>query len=210
MSLPEFQICENDITAEVLSAYLAEPFLAVDTEAMGLLPHRDRLCTIQLCNTVGNTVVVRFARGLTETPNLKTLLESPQVTKIFHYARFDIAMLKHHFGIQTKPLFCTKIASKLARTYTDRHGLKDLVMDLCDIELDKSAQSSDWGGVQELSEAQLRYAANDVRYLIPVRARLIHMLKREERLHYAEACFDFLSARAELDLLGYGDVLKHH
>lgn len=210
MSLPEFQVCENDITDEVLTAYLADDVLAVDTEAMGLLPHRDRLCTIQLCNTVGNTVVARFARGLTETPNLKTLLESPQVTKIFHYARFDIAMLKHHFGIDTKPLFCTKIASKLARTYTDRHGLKDLVMDLCDIELDKSAQSSDWGAVQELSEAQLRYAANDVRYLIPVRARLIHMLKREERLPYAEACFAFLPTRVELDLLGYSDILKHH
>ncbi|MEM6446549.1 MAG: ribonuclease H-like domain-containing protein [Cyanobacteria bacterium P01_D01_bin.123] len=210
MSLPEFQVCENDITEEILTAYLADPVLAVDTEAMGLLPHRDRLCTIQLSNAVGQTVVVRFARGFSDAPNLKTLLEASQTIKTFHYARFDIAMLLHHFGIRTQPLFCTKIASKIARTYTDKHGLKDVVLDLCGIELDKTAQSSDWGAVQELSETQLRYAANDVRYLIPLRARLIHMLKREERLHLAEACFTFLPTRAELDLFGYSDILKHH
>jgi ribonuclease D len=210
VGLPEFQICDNDITVEVMEAYLVEPALAVDTETMGLLPQRDRLCTVQLCNASSQVVVLRLARGIRTTPNLQRLMEAATVEKVFHYARFDVAMLKYHLGIETQPLFCTKIASKLARTYTDKHGLKELVSDLCGITLDKTAQSSDWGAAGELKEEQLKYATNDVRYLIPLRDRLIHMLHREERWHLAQRCFGHLPTRVELDLLGYGSIFSHH
>ena len=209
MTLPDFQVCENDISSEVLDAYRQEPLLAVDSEAMGLLPQRDRLCTVQLGDANERIVVVRLARGTHSAPNLKTLMEDDGVEKIFHFARFDVTALKYHLGIDTQSIFCTKIASHLARTYTDRHGLKELVRELCDVELDKSSQSSDWGAAGELSEEQLKYAANDVRYLIPIRARLIHMLKREERWELAQNCFRHLPTLIELDILGYGDVFSH-
>ena len=210
MGLPDFQICDNDISAEVLEAYRQEPLLSVDTETMGLIPKRDRLCTVQMCDTAGRVVVLRLERGVTAAPNLKQLMEAPTVEKLFHFARFDVTALKYHLGIDTQPVFCTKIASKLARTYTDRHGLKDLVKELCGVELDKSSQCSDWGAVYELTDDQLRYAANDVRYLITARDRLIHMLKRERRWELAQSCFAHIPTRAELDILGYGNIFNHH
>ncbi|WP_017324729.1 ribonuclease H-like domain-containing protein [Synechococcus sp. PCC 7336] len=210
MGLPDFQICDNDISTDILESYSTEPVLAIDTETMGLLPQRDRLCTVQLCDSSEHIVVVRLERGTSSAPNLKMLMEAESVEKIFHFARFDVTALKYHLGIQTQPLFCTKIASKLARTYTDRHGLKDLVKELLGAELDKTSQSSDWGAVYELTEAQLQYAANDVRYLIPARDRLIRMLEREERWDVAQRCFEHIPTRVDLDILGYGNIFNHH
>ena len=210
MGLPDFQICDNDISAEVLEAYLQEPLLAVDTETMGLIPQRDRLCTVQMCDAAERIVVLRLARGVSSAPNLKQLMEAPSVEKIFHFARFDVTALQYHLQIATDPIFCTKVASKLARTYTDRHGLKDLIKELCGVELDKTSQCSDWGAVQELTENQLRYAANDVRYLIPARDRLIEMLQREQRWELAQQCLAHIPTRAELDILGFGNIFNHH
>jgi ribonuclease D len=209
MTLQDFQVCDRDLTAAQLQAYLQTDKLAVDTETMGLLPHRDRLCLVQLCNAAGQITVVRIERGQTEAPNLKQLFEAESVEKIFHFARFDIATLKHHLGIQTQPFFCTKIASKLIRTYSPRHGLKELVKELEGIELDKSAQSSDWGNPKNLSDEQLSYAANDVRYLIPVQKTLIEMLKREERWELAQSCLRCLPTIVDLDLMLYENVFEH-
>lgn len=205
----EFQICDRDLSSELLEQYQSTSAIAVDTETMGLLPQRDRLCLVQLCDESDRVTVVRIERGQTEAPNLKQLLEAPGVTKIFHFARFDITTLRHHLGIQVKPIFCTKLASKLIRTYSPRHGLKDLVQELSGIELDKSAQSSDWGNAMNLTEAQLKYAANDVRYLIEARSKLTEMLKREERLELAEHCFQVLPVFAQLDILQYQNVFEH-
>lgn len=152
---------------------------------------------------------IRIARGQTESPNLKKLLEAANVVKVFHFARFDVATLRHHLGIQVQPIFCTKIASKLARTYTNRHGLKDVVQELEQVELDKSAQSSDWGNAANLSEAQLSYAANDVRYLLSVQQKLTQMLKREERWQLAQECFQVLPTLVSLDLLQFQDLFAH-
>lgn len=204
-----FQVCDRDLGDEVLSQYMQADAVAVDTETMGLLPMRDRLCLVQLCDPKGQVTAIRIARGQTDAPNLKQLMEAPQIEKVFHFARFDVAMLRHHLGIQVAPIFCTKIASKLARTYTQRHGLKELVQELEKVELDKSAQSSDWGNPVNLSDEQLRYAANDVRYLLSVQKKLIEMLKREERLQIAEQCFQSLSVIVSLDLLQYKDVFEH-
>jgi ribonuclease D len=175
---------------------------------MGLLVHRDRLCLVQLCDDRGRVVVVRITKGQTDAPNLKQLLEA-NIEKIFHFARFDLATLRHHLGIQVAPIFCTKIASKLVRTYTNRHSLKELVQELELVELDKSAQSSDWGNAANLSEEQLRYAANDVRYLISLRQKLTEMLKREERWELAQACFQALPTIVTLDLLQFKDLFEH-
>ncbi|MBD1911958.1 MULTISPECIES: ribonuclease D [unclassified Leptolyngbya] len=209
MAIADFQVCDRDIPDDVLSVFLEAEAIAVDTETMGLLPQRDRLCLIQLCDPFGNVAVVRIARGQLEAPNLKQLLEAPNVTKVFHFARFDLATLRYHLAIYTTPIFCTKVASKLARTYTPKHGLKDLVMELERVELDKSAQSSDWGNVASLSDEQLRYAANDVRYLISARQKLITMLEREERLELAYDCFACLPTIVSLDLQQYNNVFEH-
>ncbi len=209
MTLPDFQVCDRDINEETLSTYLQSDALAVDTETMGLIPHRDRLCLVQLCDNIGKVTVIRIIRGQTQAPNLQKLLEASQVTKIFHFARFDIATLRHNLNIHVNPVFCTKIASKLARTYTNRHGLKDLILELEQVELDKSAQSSDWGNAVDLTEAQLSYAANDVRYLISARQKLISMLEREERYELAEQCFQCLSAIVTLDLMQFKDLFEH-
>ncbi|NJL62296.1 MAG: ribonuclease D [Methylacidiphilales bacterium] len=209
MTLPDFQVCDRDINEETLSTYLHSDALAVDTETMGLIPHRDRLCLVQLCDRAGSVTVIRIIRGQTQAPNLQKLLEASHVTKIFHFARFDIATLRHNLNIHVNPIFCTKIASKLARTYTNRHGLKDLILELEQTELDKSAQSSDWGNALHLTEAQLSYAANDVRYLISARQKLINMLKREERYELAEQCFGCLSAIVTLDLMQFKDLFEH-
>ncbi len=183
---------------------------AIDTETLGLNPHRDRLCLVQLSPGDGSADIVQIAAGQETAPNLTELLADRTVLKIFHYARFDIAVLEHAFGVMTGPLFCTKIASKLTRTYTDRHGLKDLVKDLLDIELSKQQQSSDWAAAK-LSEAQLAYAASDVLHLHALKAKLDERLGREGRTAIAEACFGFLPARARLDLGGWGeeDIFAH-
>lgn len=209
MPLHEFQICDRDLTDEQLTDYLEANAIAVDTETMGLLPQRDRLCLVQLCDPDNHITVVRIAQGQTAAPNLKQLLEASSVLKVFHFARFDIATLRYHLGIQVNPIFCTKLASKLARTYTPRHGLKDLINELEGIELDKKAQSSDWGNAANLSDEQLRYAANDVRYLINASSKLAAMLEREERWELAQACFACLPTIASLDLLQYQNIFEH-
>ncbi|AFY44665.1 ribonuclease H-like domain-containing protein [Nostoc sp. PCC 7107] len=209
MTLPDFQVCDRDINDFTLSEYLKAEAIAVDTETMGLLPQRDRLCLVQLCNSQGKVTAIRIARGQTQSPNLKNLLEAKNVLKIFHFARFDVATLRHNLGIYVQPVFCTKIASKLARTYTNRHGLKEVVQELEQVELDKSAQSSDWGNAANLTEAQLSYAANDVRYLINVQYKLREMLKREERWEIAQECFQVLPTIVSLDLLQFKDLFEH-
>ena len=184
--------------------------VAIDTETQGLDLHRDRLCLVQLSPGDGSADIVQILPGATGAPNLERLLADAAITKIFHYARFDIAVLFHRLGVMADPIFCTKIASKLTRTYTDRHGLKDLVKDLLDIELSKQQQSSDWAA-DTLSEAQLAYAAADVIYLHALRERLEARLAREGRTELAAACFRFLPTRARLDLAGWGeeDVFAH-
>ena len=168
------------------------------------MPYRDRLCVVQLSGGDGNAEIVQIAAGQTHAPNLTRLLADPGVTKLFHYARFDIAVLYRAFGVMAGPLYCTKIASKLTRTYTDRHGLKDLVRELLGVDLSKQQQSSDWAA-DSLSEAQLAYAASDVLHLHALRTRLDAMLARENRTEIAAACFQFLPTRAKLDLLGWPD-----
>jgi len=184
--------------------------VAIDTEAMGLNPHRDRLCLVQLSRGNGDAHLVQFAPGCYDAPNLRRLLADPGIVKLFHFARFDVAMLYHYLGVMTRPLYCTKIASRLVRTFTDRHGLRDLCKDLLGVDLKKEQQSSDWGAAT-LSEEQLRYAASDVRYLHALRARLDEMLAREGRSELARSCFDFLPARALLDLEGWPeqDIFAH-
>lgn len=208
MELEEFQVCDRDLPANLLATYLQAPAVAVDTETMGLLPLRDRLCLVQLF-CPGFITVIRITKGQLEAPNLKQLMEATSITKVFHFARFDVAQLRYNLGIKVNPIFCTKIASKLARTYTQRHGLKDLIQELEQIELDKSAQSSDWGNAANLSDEQLRYAANDVRYLLSAKEKLIAMLKREERYELAQECFQALPAIVQLDLLQYKDIFEH-
>jgi len=184
--------------------------VAIDSETMGLNPHRDRLCLVQLSSGDGNAHMVKFKKGMFEAPNLKALLTDPNVTKIFHFARFDVAVMKKYLGVDTHPVYCTKIASKLVRTYTDRHGLKDLCRELAGVSLDKQQQSSDWGA-DEISDAQKNYAASDVLYLHAVKTKLDMMLAREGRTHIAEAAFAFLPTRCEMDLAGYGemDIFSH-
>jgi ribonuclease D len=184
--------------------------VAIDTETLGLNPHRDRLCLVQLSAGDGTADIVQIARGQTAAPNLTRLLTDRSVVKIFHFARFDIAVLEQTFGVMPEPLFCTKIASRLTRTYTDRHGLKDLVKDLLDIELSKQQQSSDWAA-ETLSEAQLAYAASDVLHLHALKAELERRLAREGRTGLAAACFAFLPVRARLDLSGWAeeDIFAH-
>jgi ribonuclease D len=177
---------------------------------MGLHPHRDRLCVVQMSNGDGSADVVQIPKGATDAPNLKALLANPKITKIFHFARFDLAALYNAFGVMPQPVYCTKIASRLIRTYTDRHGLKDLVREVLNIELSKQQQSSDWG-IDGLSEAQLSYAASDVLHLHALRERLDAMLAREGRSDLARACFEFLPTRARLDLEGWDneDIFSH-
>ncbi len=209
MELADFQVCDRDLPDALCQEYLTAEAIAVDTETMGLIYQRDRLCLVQLCDPDGRVTVIRIAKGQTDAPNLKKLLEATNILKVFHFARFDVAMLQQNLGIQVTPLFCTKIASKLSRTYTSRHGLKDLVLELEQVELDKSSQSSDWGNVVNLSDEQLRYAANDVRYLLSVRQKLITMLKREDRWELAQQCFNTLPVLVTLDLLQYKDIFEH-
>ena len=192
---------EDDLPADVL----APGPVAVDTETMGLITPRDRLCLLQISDGKGDEHLVRFGPGSSfDAPNLKAVLADPARVKLYHFARFDLAAIEHYLGVVAAPVFCTKIASKLVRTYTDRHGLKDLVRELLGKEVSKQQQSSDWGA-PELSDAQLEYAASDVRYLHEMQLILIERLAREGRTEVAQACFDFLPYRARLDLAGWPD-----
>lgn len=199
---------EEDLPAGVLTG---EGPIAVDTETMGLLTHRDRLCVVQLSDGGEDEHLVRFSPGSDyAAPNLKALLGDTSRLKLYHFARFDLAAIEHYLGVVAAPVFCTKIASKLVRTYTDRHGLKNLVEELLGESISKQQQSSDWGG-PELSDAQREYAASDVRFLHRMREELITRLKREERMDMAQACFDFLPTRARLDIAGWAesDIFSH-
>jgi len=207
--LESFQVFEQDLSIAALETYSQADALAIDTETMGLKPWRDRLCLVQLCNPEGQVCVVRIARGQTSAPNLKQLLENQAIEKVFHFARFDVAMLQYHLDIATNPVFCTKIASKLARTYSPKHGLKDLVNELEGVELDKRQQSSDWGNAINLSNAQLDYASNDVRYLLSAKQKLTAMLQREDRWELAQRCFQALTTIVQLDLLQYDNIFDH-
>ncbi|PTW43796.1 ribonuclease D [Rhodovulum kholense] len=186
------------------------PVVAIDCETMGLNPHRDRLCLVQMSSGDGDAHMVQIAQGQTEAPNLTRMLADPKTLKLFHFGRFDIAILQHTFGVTTAPVYCTKIASKLVRTYTDRHGLKYLLQELLEIDISKQQQSSDWGA-PSLSPAQLDYAASDVLYLHRLKETLDRMLAREGRTEMAQACFDFLPTRARLDLSGWPetDIFAH-
>ncbi len=199
---------EEDLPAGVLTGTSA---LAVDTETMGLITARDRLCVVQIADGSGDEHLVRFNPGSSyAAPNLKAVLADPARVKLFHFARFDLAAIEHYLGVLAAPVFCTKIASKLVRTYTDRHGLKNLVEELLGQSLSKQQQSSDWGG-PVISEAQRDYAASDVRYLHALRDELVVRLTREGRMELAQACFDFLPTRARLDLAGWAenDIFSH-
>lgn len=187
-----------------------EGSVAVDSETMGLDPNRDRLCVVQLSSGDGDAHLVVMDKDSYDAPNLKAVMTDPEILKIFHFARFDVAVMKKYLGVDTAPIYCTKIASKLVRTYTDRHGLKDLCRELVGVSLDKQQQSSDWGA-GELTQEQQTYAASDVLYLHAMKERLDVMLEREDRTHLAQTCFDFLATRADLDLLGWSgvDIFSH-
>ena len=209
MILDNFKICDGDLDNASMARYLAADAIAIDTETMGLVIGRDRLCLVQLCDPQGYVTAVRIEQGQTSAPNLQKLLEAEEITKVFHFARFDVAQFRYTFGVETRPIFCTKIASKLARTYTSNHGLKSLVLELTGTELDKSAQSSDWGDMDRLSEQQLSYAANDVRYLIDSQTKLTEMLKRENRWELAQECFKCIPVFVSLDIMRYGNIFEH-
>lgn len=207
--MENFEVCDRDLSPALLDRYQKASALAIDTETMGLNPLRDRLCLIQISDPDGYVCAIRVERGQTAAPQLKQLLEAKEITKIFHFARFDLATLQHHLGIVTAPTFCTKIASKIARTYSPRHGLKALVQELEGIELDKTQQSSDWGNAKALSDEQLSYAANDVRYLHSLRDKLTAMLKREDRWDLLQQCLTCLPTFVELDLQQYSGIFEH-
>ena len=204
-----FAVFEEDLDDAWLQLYGAGTALAVDTEAMGLVHGRDRLCLVQICDSADNVCCIRLARGQVAAPRLQALLENPAIEKVFHFARFDVAALAQNLGIEVNPIFCTKIASRLARTYSPRHGLKDVVTELVGVELDKQAQSSDWGRVEELSDQQLAYAAGDVRWLLAARDRLDLMLRREDRWELAQRCFACIPVFAALDRQRFGAIFEH-
>ena len=181
------------------------PVVAIDCETMGLNPHRDRLCLIQMSGGDGNCHLVQIQKGQTAAPNLVAMLEDPAVLKLFHFGRFDIAALYHTFGATTAPVYCTKIAAKMVRTFTDRHGLKNLLQELLGVDISKHQQQSDWGAAS-LTDAQLDYAATDVLYLHALKGKLDATLEREGRAELAQACFDFLPTRAKLDIAGWPDI----
>ncbi len=204
-----FAVFDEDLDEDWAERYSHATSLAVDTEAMGLIHGRDRLCLVQICDEEDHVSCVRIALGQTEAPRLKSLMENASIEKVFHFARFDLAALATGLGIRVNPIFCTKVASRLARTYTPRHGLKDVVLELVGVELDKQAQSSDWGRVDALSETQLAYAANDTRYLLPARDRLKEMLQREGRWDLAERCFGCIPVMSDLDRFRFLNTFEH-
>ncbi len=204
----EIRLHKGDISADDAKRYTGD--IAIDTETLGLIPRRDRLCVVQMSPGDGSADVVQIAKGQTEAPNLTALLADSARRKLFHFGRFDIAVLFHTFGVTCAPVFCTKIASKLTRTYTDRHGLKDVTRELLEVDLSKQQQSSDWAA-ETLSPAQLDYAASDVLHLHALTEKLTERLEREDRLAIANACFEFLPTRAKLDLMGWeeSDIFAH-
>ncbi|MFN4205533.1 MAG: ribonuclease D [Agrobacterium albertimagni] len=199
---------EGDISSEAASRYVDA--IAIDTETLGLVPRRDRLCVVQLSSGNGTADVIRIAKNQKDAPNLVAMLADPARQKIFHYGRFDIAVLFHTFGVTTANVFCTKIASRLTRTYTDRHGLKDNLKEMLEVDISKAQQSSDWAA-ETLSQAQLEYAASDVLHLHALRDKLTQRLLRDDRMEHAKACFEFLPTRSKLDLLGWEetDIFAH-
>ena len=205
----KISFCENDLTEELFNAYKSSKYLAVDTEAMGLYHGRDRLCLIQICNELNLTSCIKIKIGNRKALRIQNLLEDEKIMKIFHYARFDVAALKCNLNINTQNIFCTKVASKLARTYTNKHGLKDLINELLGIELDKSSQSSDWGSEEKLSKDQINYAANDVKYLIKAMEKLTVILQREKRYEIAKKCFSMIPIHSELDILHFTNIFDH-
>ena len=209
MILDSVQVFDEDLDSASLARYLSAEAIAIDTETMGLVLGRDRLCLVQLCDSQGFVCAVRIAKGQTKAPNLQKLLTSWDIIKVFHYARFDVAQFNVTFGIETAPIFCTKIASKLARTYTSSHGLKSLVAELMGVELDKRAQSSDWGDAENLSREQYDYAANDVRYLLDLKNKLTMMLRREGKEELAQQCFQVVPVFVALDIQQYQNVFDH-
>lgn len=205
-------ILKEDLTDERLAIHLSaggdNGFLAVDCEMMGLKPIRDRLCVVQMCDENKNVTLVQISNAQQEAPNLKKLLESEKVTKVFHFGRADLAFLRFQLGILVKPFFCTKVASKIARTYTERHGLRDIARECVGIDINKNQQSSDWGR-DNLSQEQIDYAANDVLHLLEIKDNLMQMLEREDRVDLAYKCFEHVPLLVELDLLEYDFVFEH-
>ncbi len=204
-----FSLLDKDLNNIFLEQLLDSSAIAIDTEAMGLIHGRDRLCLVQICDEKDNVVCIRLLPKQTQAPNLKILLEQTSIEKVFHFARFDVAALASNLDIHVNPIFCTKIASKLARTYSPRHGLKEVILELVGVELDKQAQSSDWGKIEDLSEKQLKYAANDVRFLLQAKEKLEYMLKREERWELAKSCFNCIPVISELDRKRYTNIFDH-
>tara|TARA_B100000700_G_scaffold264642_1_gene302502 strand:+ start:37 stop:684 length:648 start_codon:yes stop_codon:yes gene_type:complete len=204
-----FELFDNDLDSKFTTLFSDAKALAVDTEAMGLQHGRDRLCLIQICDAEDNIACIKINLGQKTAPNLKLLMENPLIEKVFHFARFDVAALNCALDIRVSPIFCTKIASKIARTYSPRHGLKEIINELLGIELDKQSQSSDWGTLEDLTEQQLIYAANDVRYLLSAKTKLEHMLYREKRFEIAKKCFKCIPVIAELDILRFHQVFEH-
>tara|TARA_Y100001968_G_scaffold321439_1_gene355841 strand:+ start:2310 stop:2954 length:645 start_codon:yes stop_codon:yes gene_type:complete len=204
-----FSIFDQDLSPESFHTYKNSSSLAIDTEAMGLIHGRDRLCLVQICDAQDNVTCIKINLGQSSAPRLKSLMEDPSIEKVFHFARFDVAALASNLDIAVNPIFCTKIASKIGRTYSPKHGLKEVVMELVGIELDKHAQSSDWGKVGELTEKQLAYAANDVRYLIPAKEKLETMLKRENRWDLAKDCFNCIPVMSQLDQSRFTNIFDH-
>lgn len=210
------EIVQGDLSEEQLEAYLAGDAVAVDTETLGLVHLRDRLCLVQLCDRAGRATLVQITRATLDparppgsrSPRLKRLLEDPRVLKVFHFARFDVAALRLNLGIAVDPLYCTRTVSKLVRTYTDRHGLKDNLLELLDVEMDKAARHTDWSN-PNLTREQVRYAISDVTLLLPLKERLDDMLQREGRKELAEQCFKAIPVMAQLDLLGYDQLFEH-
>ncbi len=204
-----FSVFEQDLDEASAKRFAIASAISIDTEAMGLIHGRDRLCLVQICDPEDNVACIRIAIGQNSAPHLKALLENPLIEKIFHFARFDVAALAHGLNIEVNPIFCTKVASKIGRTYSPRHGLKEVVSELVGVELDKQAQSSDWGRVEELSTNQLEYAANDVRYLFKAKQRLEKMLIREGRWELAQRCFSCIPVMAELDRFRFTQIFEH-
>ena len=208
MSNPKIKVLKSDLSESELEYYSNQEIIAIDCEMMGLNVQRDRLCLVQIGDINKQIVLVQIEKGQTEAPNLKLLMESQGPVKLFHYARTDVTWLSYWLNIEVQNVFCTKIASKLARTYTDKHGLKELCKEVIGKELNKNQQSSDWGS-SDLNKDQVEYAANDVIYLIPVYEYLTNILKRENKMELALACCNFIPRMAEMDIYGYNQVLEH-
>lgn len=207
-SAPQIDLAENDLSQEQLDFYLSKDIIAVDTELMGLNIKRDRLCLVQIGDEDRNIVLVKIDKGQTDAPNLKKLMESKDVIKLFHYARTDVACIKYWLGVNVDNFFCTKIASKIARTYTDKHSLRELAKEIAGKDMNKTQQSSDWG-TDDLSKEQISYAASDVYHLIKIYHKLIEMLEREERMDLVKRCQEVVKVYADLDIDGYEDVFAH-